>query len=100
MTSGIGQAPARQAVLGASFPLDTPCTTINKVCAAGMKAVMTASLSVKAGYRDTVLAGGMESMSNIPYYLPGARTGYRLGNSTVVDGTAVIMEESMFTQIC
>lgn len=86
VTSGIGQAPARQAVLGASLPLDTPCTTINKVCAAGMKAVMTASLSVKAGYRDTVLAGGMESMSNIPYYLPGARTGYRLGNSTVVDG--------------
>lgn len=87
--AGIGQAPARQAVLGASLPLDTPCTTINKVCAAGMKSVMTASLSIIAGYRNVVLAGGMESMSNIPYYLPKARTGMRLGNGTVVDGQCI-----------
>lgn len=86
VTAGIGQAPARQAVLGAGLALDTPSTTINKVCAAGMKSVMTAALSVKAGYRDVVIAGGMESMSNIPYYLPGARAGYRLGNGTLVDG--------------
>jgi acetyl-CoA acetyltransferase len=63
-----------------------PSTTVNKVCAAGMKSVMLASLSIMAGYRNVVIAGGMESMSNIPYYLPGARAGYRLGNGTVVDG--------------
>ena len=86
VSAGIGQAPARQAVIHAGLQLDVPCTTINKVCAAGMKAVMMAALSIQAGYRHALLAGGMESMSNIPYYLPGARTGYRLGNSTVVDG--------------
>ena len=62
------------------------CFKVNKVCASGMKAVMTASLSVMTGYRNVVIAGGMESMSNIPYYLPGARNGYRLGNGTLVDG--------------
>jgi acetyl-CoA C-acetyltransferase len=86
VSAGIGQAPARQTVMYAGLPLDTPCTTINKVCASGMKSLMLASLGINAGYRDAVLAGGMESMSNIPYYLPGARTGYRLGNNTVVDG--------------
>jgi acetyl-CoA C-acetyltransferase len=86
VTSGVGQAPTRQAVIGAGLPLDCPSTTINKVCASGMKAVMTASLSVMTGYRNVVIAGGMESMSNIPYYLPGARNGYRLGNGTLVDG--------------
>lgn len=89
VSSGVGQAPARQAVLGAKLKLDTPCTTVNKVCASGMKAAMMASLSVMSGYRNVVLAGGMESMSNIPYYLPGARTGYRLGNNTVVDGGCI-----------
>lgn len=86
VSSGVGQAPTRQAVIYAGLHLDVPCTSINKVCASGMKAVMQASLSIQAGYRNVVLAGGMESMSNIPYYLPGARTGYRLGNNTVVDG--------------
>lgn len=66
--------------------MDVPCTTVNKVCASGMKATMLASLSIMSGYRSAVIAGGMESMSNIPYYLPGARTGYRLGDKTVVDG--------------
>jgi acetyl-CoA C-acetyltransferase len=84
--AGVGQAPTRQAVIYSGLHLDVPSTSINKVCASGMKAVMTASLSVQAGYRDVVIAGGMESMSNIPYYLPGARTGYRLGNNTVIDG--------------
>lgn len=86
VSAGIGQAPTRQAVIYAGLPLDIPSTTINKVCASGMKALMLASLSISAGYRHACLAGGMESMSNIPYYLPGARTGYRLGNSQVIDG--------------
>eukprot|EP01034_Spumella_vulgaris_P031614 gene31614-39054_t len=86
VSAGIGQAPARQAVIGAGLHLDVPSTTINKVCASGMKAAMLASLSISSGYRSAVIAGGMESMSNIPYYLPNARTGYRLGNQTVVDG--------------
>jgi acetyl-CoA C-acetyltransferase len=86
VSSGIGQAPARQATVYAGLELGTDCTTINKVCASGMKAVMLSALSINAGYRNVMIAGGMESMSNIPYYLPGARTGYRLGNNTVVDG--------------
>ncbi|CAE7565307.1 unnamed protein product [Symbiodinium microadriaticum] len=86
VSAGIGQAPTRQAVINAGLPLDCPSTTINKVCASGMKATMLAALSIASGYRNCVVAGGMESMSNIPYYLPNARTGYRLGNNTVVDG--------------
>lgn len=86
VSAGVGQAPARQAVIYAGLDLDTPSTTVNKVCASGMKAAMFAGVSIASGYRDAVVAGGMESMSNIPYYLPGARTGYRLGNNTVVDG--------------
>jgi acetyl-CoA C-acetyltransferase len=86
VSAGIGQAPARQASIYAGLELSTDCTTVNKVCASGMKAVMLSALSINAGYRDVTIAGGMESMSNIPYYLPGARGGYRLGNNTVVDG--------------
>ena len=86
VSAGIGQAPARQAVIYAGLPVNIPTTTINKVCASGMKALMLASLSISAGYRHACLSGGMESMSNIPYYLPDARTGYRLGNRQVVDG--------------
>lgn len=86
VSAGIGQAPTRQAVIYAGLPLDVPCTGINKVCASGMKAVMLASQSISSGYRNIMIAGGMESMTNIPYYLPSARAGMRLGNSTVVDG--------------
>lgn len=86
VSANVGQAPTRQAVMYAGLNLDTPCTTINKVCASGMKSLMMASMSVGSGYRNAMIAGGMESMSNIPYYLPGARTGYRLGNNSVVDG--------------
>lgn len=86
VSAGIGQAPARQAVIYAGLDLGTDCTTVNKVCASGMKTLMIGALSIQSGYRDVVLAGGFESMSNIPYYLPGARNGYRLGNNTVVDG--------------
>jgi len=86
VSANIGQAPTRQAVIYSGLHLDVPSTTINKVCASGMKAAMFASISISSGYRNAVIAGGMESMSNIPYYLPNARTGYRLGNNTVVDG--------------
>ena len=87
VSAGIGQAPARQAVLFAGLSKDIPCTTVNKVCASGMKAVMMAALSISSGYRGSCIAGGMESMSNIPYYLPtAARRGLRMGNSNLVDG--------------
>lgn len=86
VSANIGQAPSRQAAIYADLPLGVATTDINKVCASGMKAVMFAALSISSGYRNSIIAGGMESMSNIPYYLPGARSGYRLGNQTVVDG--------------
>ncbi|KAL3141015.1 Acetyl-CoA acetyltransferase, cytosolic [Trebouxia sp. C0010 RCD-2024] len=86
ISAGLGQAPARQAALGAGLAPSTICSTINKVCASGMKAVMLAAQSIQTGTHDVVVAGGMESMSNVPYYLPIARSGYRLGHGAVVDG--------------
>jgi len=86
ISAGIGQAPARQASLKGGVPKHVPCTTINKVCASGMKAVMYAAQSISSGYNRCVLAGGMESMSNIPFYLPKARTGYGYGHGQVIDG--------------
>lgn len=86
LQANIGQAPARQAALGAGLSIATPCTTVNKVCASGMKAIMLGATAILAGTADVVIAGGMESMSNAPYYLPQSRKGYRMGNNTVVDG--------------
>jgi acetyl-CoA C-acetyltransferase len=86
LTAGIGQAPARQAAIAAGLPDATPCTTINKVCGSGLKAVMLAAQAIRAGDVEVVVAGGMESMSNVPYLLPGARDGFRLGHKQVVDG--------------
>ncbi len=86
VSAGLGQAPARQAALGAGIGNSVPCTTINKVCASGMKSVMLAAQSIMVGANDVVVAGGMESMSNIPYYIPKARTGYKYGNGELVDG--------------
>lgn len=86
VSAGLGQAPARQAALGAGIGNSVPCTTINKVCASGMKSVMLATQSIMVGSNDVVVAGGMESMSNIPYYIPKARTGYKYGNGELVDG--------------
>ena len=86
VSAGLGQAPARQAALGAGIGTNVPCTTINKVCASGMKSVMLAAQSIMVGANDVVVAGGMESMSNIPYYIPKARTGYKYGNGELVDG--------------
>ncbi|MCO5569090.1 hypothetical protein L7F22_022797 [Adiantum nelumboides] len=86
LSANVGQAPARQAALGAGIPHSVVCTTVNKVCASGMKAMMLAAQSIQLGHNDVVVAGGMESMSNAPYYLPKARQGYRLGHGEVVDG--------------
>jgi acetyl-CoA C-acetyltransferase len=86
ISAGIGQAPVTQASIGAGIPNTVPGTTVNKVCASGMKSIMMGALSIMTGERDCVVAGGMESMSNIPYYLDKARNGYKLGHGTVVDG--------------
>jgi acetyl-CoA C-acetyltransferase len=86
VSAGIGQAPAQQASIYAGIPTNVPCTTVNKVCASGMKSIMLAAQTILNGDNDIVVAGGMESMSNIPYYLDKARTGYRLGNGNIVDG--------------
>ncbi|WP_339923530.1 acetyl-CoA C-acyltransferase [uncultured Cyclobacterium sp.] len=86
LSANIGQAPARQAALKAGLPNSTPCTTINKVCASGMKAVMLGAQSIMCGQAEIVVAGGMESMSNVPYYLPNARFGYKFGDGEMVDG--------------
>jgi len=83
--AGVGQAPARQAALGAGIPNTVPCTTINKVCASGMKAVMNAAQAISLGDADIVVAGGMESMSNIPHYLH-MRQGTKFGPATLIDG--------------
>ncbi|KAG0620544.1 hypothetical protein M758_4G224100 [Ceratodon purpureus] len=86
LSANLGQAPARQAALGAGLSNSVPCTTVNKVCASGMKATMLAAQSIQLGLNDVVVAGGMESMSNAPYYLPKARGGMRFGHGEVVDG--------------
>ena len=83
--AGIGQAPARQAAIKAGLPPEVSALTVNMVCGSGLRAVALAAQSVQLGDSDVVVAGGMESMSNIPYAMPGARDGYRMGNQTVVD---------------
>ena len=83
--AGVGQAPARQAALGAGIPDTVPCTTVNKVCSSGMKAVMHAAQAIALGDADVVVAGGMESMSNIPHYVD-MRNGQKFGPATLVDG--------------
>jgi acetyl-CoA C-acetyltransferase len=85
MTAGLGQAPARQAALLAGVPPGVPATTINKMCGSGMKAVMLAADQIRAGSARTVLAGGFESMTNAPYLLPKARSGYRYGHGEIFD---------------
>jgi acetyl-CoA C-acetyltransferase len=85
LPAGLGQAPARQAAIGAGVPVSVPATTINKMCGSGLKAVMLAAEQIRAGSAQIVLAGGLESMSNAPYLLPKARTGYRMGHGEVLD---------------
>jgi acetyl-CoA C-acetyltransferase len=86
LTAGIGQAPARQAAIYAGIPSTVPATTIGKVCGSGMQAVIFGAKTIAVGDADVVVAGGMESMSNAPYYLEKARSGYRMGDGKLVDG--------------
>ena len=85
LAAGLGQAPARQAALGAGVPNATPTTTVNKMCGSALKAVMMAADQIRAGEAEVVLAGGFESMTNAPYLLPKARSGYRMGHGEVLD---------------
>jgi len=86
LQAGIGQAPARQAAIYAGIGDHVPCTTINKVCSSGMKAIMMAAQSIKSGDADIIIAGGMENMSAVPHYLMSSRNGVKLGNTPLVDG--------------
>lgn len=86
LTAAEGQAPANQASIYAGIPTHVPCTTVNKVCASGMKAIMLGAQGIQLESRDIVVAGGMENMSRVPYYLEKARSGYRLGHGELVDG--------------
>ncbi|HEY8078505.1 MAG TPA: thiolase family protein [Labilithrix sp.] len=86
LSAGIGQAPARQAMRFAGLPDNVPATTVSKVCGSGMQALIFGAKTLALGDADIVVAGGMESMSNVPYYLDKARNGYRMGNGTLVDG--------------
>jgi acetyl-CoA C-acetyltransferase len=85
-SANLGQAPARQLAIGAGLPYEVPCTTVNKVCSSGLKSVMLAAQSIQLGINQVVLAGGMESMSNIPHYLPSLRWGAKYGGAKVIDG--------------
>jgi acetyl-CoA C-acetyltransferase len=95
--AGAGQAPARQAALGAGLPNGVGATTINKVCGSGLKAVMLGAASIRAGDAQLIVAGGMENMNLGPYLLPGARAGYRLGNAELVDAT---VHDGLWCAIC
>src|SRR5918997_2541731 len=85
LQAGAGQIPARQAAVHAGIPMTVPATTVNKVCLSGLNSIYLADQMIQAGDADLVIAGGMESMTNAPYLLPGARAGYRLGDKSVVD---------------
>ena len=85
-SANLGQAPARQSAIAAGIPDSVPCTTVNKVCSSGAKSIMLAAQSIMLGQADILVAGGMENMSNIPYYVPKARFGYKYGNSEFIDG--------------
>jgi acetyl-CoA C-acetyltransferase len=86
LPANVGQAPARQVALFAGLPNTVPCTTVNKVCGSGLKTVMLAASAIRAGDIEVALAGGMESMSNVPFYVDGARTGLRFGDQKLTDG--------------
>lgn len=86
LSAGLGQAPARQALIYGGLPNSVPATTVSKVCGSGLQAVVLGAKTLAVGDADLVLVGGMESMSNVPYYLDKARSGYRMGNGTLVDG--------------
>lgn len=85
-SANLGQAPARQAAIYAGIPNTAPCTTVNKVCSSGAKAIMFAAQAIALGHQDIIVAGGMENMSSIPYYVPKARYGHKYGHGQIVDG--------------
>jgi acetyl-CoA C-acetyltransferase len=99
VSANLGQAPARQAALGAKLPYEVPCTTINKVCSSGLKAVMFGAQAIQLGQADIIVAGGMESMTNIPFYVPGARWGMKFGNGELVDGLSKDGLTDVYNQI-
>lgn len=86
LQAGLGQAPARQAALKAGLPNTVPCTTVNKVCASGMKAIMLGAQSIALGDNEVVICGGMENMSQVPHYVLGSRNGFKFGNTQLIDG--------------
>ena len=86
LQAGVGQAPARQAGILAGLPESTTCTTVNKVCASGMKSIALGASSIMLGHNDIVVTGGMENMSQVPHYLPNSRTGYKYGDFKAIDG--------------
>lgn len=88
VAANLGQAPARQAAIFAGIPNTVPCTTINKVCSSGIKSIMFGAQTIMLGANDLVVVGGMENMSQIPYYVPKARFGYKYGNAELIDGLA------------
>ena len=88
LQANLGQAPARQASIRAGLPENVCCTTVNKVCASGMKAIMNGAQSILLGDADVVIAGGMENMSSVPFYAPAVRWGNKYGNATLIDGMA------------
>src|SRR3954465_62207 len=94
---GSGQAPARQALLKSGLPATISALTINKVCGSGLKAVMLAAQSIKAGDREVIVAGGQESMSNAPYYVYGMRGGVKLGDQSMVDG---MIKDGLWCAFC
>lgn len=98
VSANVGQAPARQAALYAGIPNSVPCTTVNKVCASGAKSIMLAAQSIMLGLNDVVVAGGMENMSQIPYYVPKGRNGYRYGHGEMLDGLIVDGLEDPYNQ--
>jgi acetyl-CoA C-acetyltransferase len=88
LSAGLGQAPAKQAALYAGISNNVPCTTVNKVCASGIKTISFAAMSIMSGQADVIVAGGMESMSNVPHYLTKSRFGYKYGDIKTIDGLA------------
>src|SRR5436853_2349052 len=94
---GVGQAPARQAALKAGLPANVSALTVNKVCGSGLKAVMLAAQSIRAGDTEVVVAGGQESMSNAPYYVYGMRNGVKLGDQQMVDG---MIKDGLWCAFC
>ena len=89
IAAGLGQAPAKQSAIFAGISEKTPCTTINKVCSSGMKAIMIAAQSIQTGENDVVVAGGMENMSSIPFYVNDMRNGRKMGHTQMTDGLMI-----------